>query len=545
MARNRLLATALALGLASLTTACPSSSPQTGSTTPGGLVTGEGADPVAGGEPTGDVVFPEEDFRAEQPAAGTPRDFQLPEVNQFRLGDALDVYLVEKHDLPTVYAELEFEGGDRLDPKGKEGLAGICVGMLSEGTRELDKLAYQEALADLASEVSSYSGPESHRVYLQTLTKNFGPTFELFAATVTEPGFRKAELDRLIARSVEALQQRKASAQSVRARLADNLLYGPRHPFGKVYTEKSLRSIKVSDCKRLHRSYVKPKGARLFVVGDMTEAEVREKFAPLLARWKGAPRKLARLPKPASRKGKVFFVNIPGSAQSSIMLQHFGPSRTASDYFANELMARILGGGFSSRINMNLREDKGYSYGSYGGFDYNRHYGKFWSAGSVRSDATHQSLHEMLSEIHNLAGNTRPPTEDELAREKNGAILGLPASFATARQTLNMYRMLVYYGLPLEYWNGYVEQVSSVAPEQVVASAKEHLEPQRASIFVVGDATAPQIVRDDSGEDVPMTDAEGKPVTLLDALAQLAEDQGGGKGSLVILDPDGKVLETR
>lgn len=538
MFRSRCLLAILTIGLLSVLGGCPSSKgPGTGDTMPGG---GTGTGPAAGSG-SGDAVFPEEEFRKTQPAATAPRDFQLPEIAQFKLGDQIDVYLVEQHDLPTVSLELNFDGGSINDARGKEGMASVCMNMLSEGTKKLDKISFNEALADIASNISSYAGDETQGVAMRTLTKNLDPTFELFVETLTSPGFRKSDLDRMVARRLEALKQAKGSPGSVAGRVAPSIIYGPKHPFGKIVTEKSLERLTTRDCKRYHRAYLKPAGARLFVVGDMTEEQIRAKFEPLLQSWKGRPKKSARLPEPSARRGKVFFVNIPGAAQSTIWAAHMGPGRTAEDYFANEAMAGVLGGSFSSRINMNLREDKGYSYGARGRFRYNRHYGYFAASSSVRSNSTRQSLLEVFSEIENLKSGSEPVTEAELTREKNGAILGLPAGFATARQTLGRYRSLVYFGLPLDYYNSYVDKVSEVGLEAVMESAKKHLRPQESLILVVGDGKSPQIVRDEAGNDVPLTDSEGKQVLLIDALEAMASAEIGGKGSFVVMDADGVV----
>jgi predicted Zn-dependent peptidase len=539
MTASKMIKTAfLGLATASLV-ACPG--PKTGdeSTLPD---TQNGGETTDGTTATQDVSFPDEEFRAKQPTAGSPRPFNLPGIVQFKLGDQIDVYLAERHELPTISMELNFDGGSFTDTASREGMASVCMSMMSEGTKRLDKLAFEEALADLASNVSSRAGAESQAVSMSTLSKNFDATFALFTETLLEPGFRKEELDRMVQRRLESLKQAKGSARSVAGRLDGSIYYGPKHPFGRVTTEKSLSKIKIADCVRHHRSYVKPKGARLFVVGDMTKEQIVAKFEPLLTKWKGAPRALAKMPKPRSRYGKIFFVDIPGSAQSSIYVMHKGPDRKAPEFFQNQMMAMVLGGGFSSRLNMNLREDKGYSYGARGGFSYNKFFGRFTASSSVRSDATYQSILEVLREIKELKEGKTPAKEEELNREKNGAILGLPARFATARQVLGMYRSLVYYDLPMTYYNDYVDNVTKVSLDQVKEAAAKLLTPEDVLILVVGDSKAAQNIRDDSGKDVPMKSSDGKPVALHDALLELAASPTGGKGKLIKLDPDGNPL---
>ena len=519
---------------------------------------GKAAQPAAPSTPAtdtappapGDPVFPEEPFRASQPPPTAPRDFNLPAMVHFQIGerDKIDVYLVERHDLPTISIDLNVDGGGMVEPAGKTGMAAVCMDMLAEGTRKLDKIAFNEALADLASNVSSYAGDDRQGVAMNTLTKSFAATFALFIDTVTEPGMRQADLDRMIKRRLEALKQSRASAQSVSARLGGAIIYGLNHPFGRVVTEKTLKSIRLSDCRRHHQRYIKPRGARLFIVGDTTEQKVRESFAPLLARWRGAPARVARPPDPRPPQGRIFFVHIPGAEQSSVSMFHAGPPRIAPDYFPTMLLAQVLGGGFASRINMNLREDKGYSYGAGGGFGYNRFFGRFGAGSSVRTDASYQSVLELRSEVAALKDGSRPPTPDELARDKEGTILGLPSRFATADEALDQYRLLVYYGLPADYFNTYVDQVRSVTAEQVQQAAAAHLDPAGARYLIVGDGDAPQIThlkgeKGGKGQDKPLLDEAGKPLTLRAALARLAADGTLGEGKLVELDPDGAAVK--
>jgi zinc protease len=320
-----------------------------------------------------------------------------------------------------------------------------------------------------------------------------------------------------------------------------------------VVTEASLAAITLDDCRQYVSTYGKPANARLFIVGDLTEAEVRGFFEKGdLAAWTGAPVKLPALPAPKAPPGRIFFVDIPGSAQSQISMLHAGPQRTAPDFFANTMMAAVLGGGFTSRVNMNLREEKGYSYGARGGFGYTKQYGTFNASASVQADATYQSILELAREVKELASGARPVGKDELVREKQGAILGLPSQFGTAQAALGNYRRLVYFGLPLDYYNGFVARVGQVNEAQVKASAVKHLKPGQALYLVVGDGNAKMIVGVSKKEIDPVTKQEktvwtrepylkdGKQLTLREALADLAARGDVGAGGLVELDRDGR-----
>ena len=490
-----------------------------------------------------DLKFPDEDFRAHQPAAGAPRPFRLPAVKPFTLANGIKVYLVEQHTLPIVSMDLNFDGGGIADPKGKDGLASICMAMLTEGTDKLDKIAYSEALADVASNINAYAADDSQGVGLASLTKHLPATFALFADTLRTPGMRPSDFDRMIKRRIESVKQSRSTPTQIPGRVMGPVMYGAAHPFGTVVTEQTLAAITLDDCKKQLATWIQPKNARLFVVGDLTEAQLRETFekSPLAA-WKGTAPKEPTPPEPKPMPGRIFFVHVPNAAQSTVMLLEFGPKRTAADYFQNTVMSAVFGGSFTSRLNMNLREDKGYSYGSRGGLSYSKLYGTLTSTAPVQADSTYQSLLEIVHELKDLAGGKRPVTKDELEREKLSATLALPGKFATAQAALGQYRSLVYYGLPLDYFNTYVDRVGKVTEAEVKLSAAQHLRPNQAVYLVVGDGDAPMIVdAPDAPKDqrrVPYT-KDGKQLTLRQALADLAAKGDVGPGGLVELDPDG------
>lgn len=484
-----------------------------------------------------DLVFPDEAFRAGPPAAGAPRPFRLPPVASFTLASGVTVYLVEQHTLPLVSLDLNFDGGAAVDPPGKEGLASVCMAMLTEGTEQLDKLAYAERLADTASSIGGYAGDDTVGLMLSSLTRHLDATLAQFVDTLRAPGFRGADFDRMIRRRIEGIRQSRSSPASVAARVAGAVLYGPGHPMGAVITEASLAALTLDDCRELARTWLRPAAARLFVVGDLTEAAVRARFeSPRLAGWTGAAPGPPALPAPRTLPGRIFFVDIPGATQSTVSYLQFGPRRTAADHYATAMVGAVFGGGFASRINMNLREAKGYSYSARGNFGYTRSYGVFAVTAQVVGSATCQSILEIDREIRGLASGAPgfAVTPDELEREKTGAILGLPGRFATAQAALGQYRGLVYFGLPLDEYDSYVENVSKVSVDDVMAAAARWLRPDDAVYVVVGNG-AERVV-------APGSEAAGSRAapSLREALAELALRGDVGGGGLVELDADGR-----
>lgn len=441
----------------------------------------------------------DEAFRGQQPRATPIRPLAQPTPVDFTLAGGMRVLLVERHQLPTVTMELVLPGGTRDDPPGKEGLGAVCMSLLTDGTQKLDKIAYNEALADIAASLSSHASVDSQGISLATLLRHVDPALDLLAETILQPGMRKDEFQRVIQQRQAALQASRGNAAAVAGRLAGSVVYGPQHPFGRFATEASYAKLTVEDCRQYAAEHVRPDGARLYVVGAIDRPTLEAKLGARLAKWQGkAPGLQANgTPVPTGvakpRPGKVFLVDVPGARQAVVQVMHPGPARTAPDFAATTVLASVLSSGFSSRINMNIREKHGYAYGAGGGFSYTRDAGIFNVQASVRSDVTGASIREILSEMKIIRG--ADATADELTREKQGAVLALPARWATGGSILSTFRGLEYHGLPLDEYVRFVPQVLAVDAAQVLAAAKAHVQPQDAQVLVVGDAAsvAPQL----------------------------------------------------
>jgi len=464
------------------------------------------------------LVFADEPFRDKQPAPAAPHPSTPPKPQLFDLPSGLQVLLVERHELPTVSLQLLFDAGSSADPQGEEGLASICMGLLAEGTQKLDRVAYQEALADLASTVSSFADTDQEGIALTSLTRNFDKTMELWADALLRPGLRQADFDRDIRQAQAALQHAKGSPAALAARMSGRVAWGPGHAYGRFKTDRSLTSLTLESCRRLVARDLHPAGAHLFVVGDVTRGELEAKLTWHLRSWggKAPPKMLPDPPKPA--KGKLFFVALPGAEQAVLTLIHAGPKRTDADYQATALMATLLGGGFSSRINMNIREKHGWAYGARGGFDYHRGGSSFIASASVRNDTVGGSITEILHEMTGIRDAEVTPAE--LSRDKEGAILSLPARWATGRSILSTFQGLLYFGLPLDDYDRYIARVQGVTAAAVRDAALAHLRPDAVQVLCVGD-----------------------PVRLRPQLEALVRDGALKGGEIVELDADGRVLQ--
>jgi zinc protease len=460
------------------------------------------------------AVWPDEPYRAKPPAPTPIAELKLPSVEIFKLDNGLEVYLVKQNKLPTVTMDFEFDMGGVTDPKPQKGLNSICMDLLDEGTQKLETAAFEEKQADHAINVSSFGGAETSRVNVRALKSQLAPALDLLAEMLQEPGMRQTDLDRIKDRRKASLLQAKASPGPIAGRVFPGLVWGADHPYGRIETDKTIDAVGLKDCARVVAK-LKPDGARLWVTGMIDQEEIKQALGSRMPAWKGKAPAKPKIAAAKPRLGTVFFVNVKDAAQSSIYVGHPGPKRTDPDYEATDLMMEILGGSFSSRINMNLREDKGYTYGGRAGIGYYRAGSSVAASSSVRTDVTGPALREVIKEIVGMRSGD--PTPEELRRVQEGALLALPAEFATPSDTLFAFQRLKYYDLPLDWYAGFQQRVRSVDTAAVRKAAETHLRDKDYVVLVVGDAD--------------------KVLADLDAIAK---EKLFGKGGLVVLDADGK-----
>ena len=429
-------------------------------------------------------VFADEPFRATQPPPGPVKQVASPKPVVFALANGIAVVLVERHQLPTVSLQLELPGGGALDPVGKEGRASVCTQLWGDGTAKLDKLQLAEALADLGSSVGASAATEDTTFELATLSRNLFPTLNLFADVLLQPGLRADELGRIVARRKAALVAAKGNPSQLAGRLFASVAYGPAHPRGRTVTEASLQSLTIDDCKAWASGHGSV-GATLYIVGDMSRAQVEAELGGRMALLPAKGYPVAAFGPPQPAPGKLFVAEVAGAEQSVVVVLHPGPARQAADFDASAVMTSILSSGFSSRINQNIREKKGWAYGAGGNFGYTKEGSVLAIQAAVRADATGPSVAEILREMAEM--RTAPPTAEELEREKQGAMLSLPARWATGRSILGTFQSLRYYGLPLDDFDRYVARVQTVDAQAVQAAATAHVQPGSAQVLIVGD----------------------------------------------------------
>jgi zinc protease len=452
----------------------------------------------------------------------------LPAVQRRKLSNGLEVLVVEHHELPVVSMNLVMKMGAAGDPASKAGLASLTADLMDEGTTTRDALQISDQLTRIGSGVSVNAGWDSTTAGLRTLTRHLDRALEIYADVVTNPAFPEKELQRLRAQRLAGLRAQRDDPNSVAGLVFQKALYGGNHPYGHPLSgdEASLQSLSADDVRKFYETYYRPNNSALIVVGDVKPDAVVAKLEKAFMNWKSAHVPAVDVSAaPVQRDhSMIYLVDRPGSVQSVIQIGQVAAPRSSPDYFPLFVMNRILGGASSARINMNLREDKGYTYGAGSSFSFRRGAGPFVAQAPVQGFSTKESVVEFLKEIRGVRGEM-PVTALELDLAKQAVVRGFPRGFETPDQIANQLELIVTYDLPDTYFNSYIERVQAVTLEDVNRVANRYLQPDRLAVVIVGDRSKiEQGLRsiDGFGDRISLVDSEGRPATQASGAA------GGG-----------------
>jgi len=418
---------------------------------------------------------------------GPPAPLKLPTPQHLKLRNGLNVVLMESHKVPLVQIEIMVRGGTALDPGGKTGLASMTADMMEEGAGGRTSLEFADAIDFLGGSISAYAGTHSSGVNLFTPLSKLDSAVALFADMVRRPMFPPAELDRLKNERLTTLIQWHDEPRAIASALFNKTLFGNSHPYGAmtIGDERSIRGFSVDDLREFHRKVFTPANATVIVVGDVKADALMAKLERAFGDWTGEGIDIPKVPTaPQVTSREIYLVDKPGAAQSEIRIGRIGVNRMTPDYYATVVMNTILGGSFSSRLNQNLRERNGYTYGAGSRFLYRLSEGPFLASAAVQTDVTDKALTEFFNELRAIR---EPVTDDELTRARNYVALDYPNSFETISQTAGELAELVMYGLPDDYFNTYVGNVLAVSKEQVLEAATKYIDPDKIAIIVVGD----------------------------------------------------------
>ena len=427
--------------------------------------------------------------RRQIPTPGKTPALVVPAWTKATLGNGTELLVSEKHNLPLVSFTITFIGGaNQFETADRRGVASVTASMMSEGTRSRDGEALSNALQLLGTNIATNVGGESGSISFESTTSKFAATLDILADVLVNSSFPADALERLRAQRLVQLEQAKSQPGSIAGRVFPRILYGDRHPFGQATTETTVKAITRDDVMAFYKAYFQPGRALITVVGDVNAASVRGTIEKALAAWpRGGSRPAFEYPTvPAPRATTIYLVDKPGAAQSTFAIGNPGPPRSTPDYYALQVMNTMLGGMFQSRLNANIREDKGYSYGVSSSFAYGKGPGAFRGGGDMVSAKTDAALVEFMKELRGIVGG-RPVTDDELATAKDALTQRLPGTFASVGGTNSALTTLWVQNLPDDYYQQFGRRISAITKADVVRVAKQYIDLEHLNIVIVGD----------------------------------------------------------
>ncbi len=442
--------------------------------------------------PQGQLAAAEDELdRTVEPQGAAEPGFTPPVIHRERLANGLELLVVEDHSLPIVQANLVVKSGWASDPADRPGTASLTAELLDEGTADRDALAIAGEAKRLAAALDTNSFFDGSGVNLNVLKRNLEPALGLMADVVMNPTFPEEELERQRRIYLGRIQQEAKQPQQSAFKSFLRLLYGADHPYGQPFTGSgttaAIQAISRDDLLGYYRSHYLPGNAALTMVGDVTPAEARQAAMAAFGSWQGGAVAAADAPAAEPVSGRtIYIVDKPGAPQSVVVVGNVAIRRADPDYVAFEVMNNAFGGKFASRINLNLREDKGYTYGARAIFVPTRGDGPYFVFAPVQSQSTSESVVEIVKELADVVGS-RPITAEELAEAQGNLIKGFPQQFETVGGVAGQLSEMIRYGLPDDEWARRLESIQGVTTEEATQAAEDRVDPEDLLIVVVGD----------------------------------------------------------
>ncbi len=452
--------------------------------------------------------------RMVQPPPASPPAFRTPTPRRVKVAGGLDLVVIEKRSVPTIAAALYFPGGSATDPIDKPGLASFTDRLLIEGTKTRSSTRIADESELIAARPNVGSERENDLAFTEALTRHWPKALELLADVVRNPVFPENEVERVRKERLTDLRRIKDESNAIADRVENAVLYGRETPHGhpSMGREESITALTRDDLVSQHeRQYL---GGRptFILVGDISAEDAARQIDSAFGSWRPVEA-------PATPDGgeqmphgtTIYLVDKPGAAQSVISAAHLAVARPNPDYHALIVLNMAFGGQFTARLNMNLRQDKGYSYGYRSRFDWRRARSNFSAGGAVQTAVTKEAVIETLKEYEDVHGR-RPITEDEFERAKQSLIRGYPPTFETPGQVLRRLIEVVHFGLPDDYFESVIPSLEAVKLADVHRVAEEHLHPDRLSFIVVGDRAVIEPGLRELGLPIVPLDYEARPL---------------------------------
>lgn len=450
--------------------------------------------------------------KASRPVPGPPREYHFPRFHRRELANGVQLVVAPVTKLPLVTVVVLIDAGAVCDPQGREGTAQLAAKLLLEGTERNDGAELIERFESLGASVDASADWDAAAITMTALAENLPAAFALLGEVVRTPAFRAREVERLKAERCAELLQLRAEPRGLADELFSRFLYIPTSRYARPEggDEKSVGAIEREHILAFYESRYVPKAATVIVAGDITVDRAEELARRALGEWKGEePERIVADDLPARLDRAVHLIAKSDAPQSELRIGHVGISRNHPDFFPTNVMNAVLGGLFNSRINLNLREAHGYTYGAFSAYEWRRQAGPFVVYTAVRSDITHDAAREILREIDRI--RAEPVTADELSLATSYLDGVFPIRFETTAAIAAALSVLVIHGLPNDYYDRYRERVRSMTTEQILQAAQRYLHPESLQMIVVGD---PDSVR------APLNAMQFGPLTVYDSLGQ-------------------------
>lgn len=432
-------------------------------------------------------------FRETAPTGAPMPDFVPPTIVEHKLSNGVRVLLVERHELPIVAFQIVVDRGADQGPPGTGAFVGA---MLVQGTKTRSALEISDALGKLGAQFGSWGSLDSLGVHGKVLAPSFPEAFAILAECVRAPAFTKDEVERERSKRLTMLAQQKDSPAILLRNAVSEVLYPDNHPYHAplLGDEQALKKLSAKELASFHRDQVEPEDVTVAIAGDVGKDAALAQIEKAFGDWKGKKSKALDVADPPGVEGapRVIVIDRPGATQSHLAATLLGVPRSSKDFHALMVMNTILGGQFSSRLNLNLREKHAYTYGAHSSFDMRHGAGPFTAGGAIVREKTEPAAQEILAEIKRIID--AEVTDEELADAKTNLIRRLPASFETVSDVAGSIAYLAIYGLPLDEYHGRAAAYRAVTRADVQRVARRYLSPDKLRLVIVGDADV--IVKD-------------------------------------------------
>ncbi len=433
------------------------------------------------------TASPAEGFPTSPPALGPVKPLTVPPVIERKLANGLRLLVVEHHEMPLVDVRLVVRSGAEMDPQDRLGLATLTAGLLDEGAADRDALSIADQAAFLGVSLGASSSFDLSMLSLHAPTARLDSALALLADIALRPTFPGAELERLREDRLTSLIQLRDRGPAIADLVFPEVLYGDSHPYGRPLTgtETTTKAITRADIRSFYDNFYRPNNATMIVVGDVSVDDFVRRAERLFGAWEPGPVMAPQFgPAGTTVATRVYVIDKPGAAQSSVRVGSVGVARSTPDYFPLLVMNNILGGSFTSRLNQNLRETHGYTYGAGSGFAMRRSAGPFRASAEVVAAKTDSALIEFFRELRAIR-EVVPMAELEQA--KSFLQLQLPGAFETTRDIAGQLVPIALYDLPLDYYTTYSQRIGAVTQADVERVARRYVDPEHMAVVIVGD----------------------------------------------------------